>query len=85
MSTAFQALAHGADSMTRMAGGVRSGSLDQAQHIEAITEKIGHMRRSTQEAAASAEESARTGEDLAAQAGNLRDLVGGLLSIVGGR
>ena len=84
VSTAFQALAQGADSMTRLAGGVQSGSLEQAQRVEAITGKIGHMRMGTQAAAASAEENARTGEDLAGHAESLRDMVRGLLSIVGG-
>jgi len=70
--------------MTRLAGSVQSGSLDQARHLEAVTEKIARMRGSTQEAASSAEESARTGEDLAAQAENLRDAVSGLLSMAGG-
>jgi methyl-accepting chemotaxis protein len=83
--TAFQSLGQGADSVTRLAGDVRSGSLDQTQRLEAITGKIGHMRMSTQEAAASAEENARTGEDLAAQAESLKDMVGGLLTVVGGR
>jgi methyl-accepting chemotaxis protein len=85
VSTAFQSLAQGADSMTRLAGGVRSGSLDQAQRVEAITGKIGDMRIGTQGAAASAEENARTGEDLAVQAESLKDMVARMLSIIGGR
>jgi methyl-accepting chemotaxis protein/methyl-accepting chemotaxis protein-1 (serine sensor receptor) len=83
--TAFQALAKGADSMTRLSGDVRAGSLDQAQRVESITVKIGGMRLATQGAADSAEENARTGEELSAQAGGLRDMVCRLLSIIGGR
>jgi methyl-accepting chemotaxis protein len=83
VTEAFRTLSASADTVTHLAGEVRSGSLDQAQRVEEIAQNIRQMREVTQNESGSAEETARTGEELALQAGNLREIVQRLVAIVG--
>ena len=83
VSASFQSLTRGADTVIRLSGEVRQGSLDQAQSVESIHATIEHIRQLTERATAGATDSARSGEELSRQADTLKELVGRLLHIVG--
>ncbi|MBZ5585862.1 MAG: hypothetical protein LAQ30_27455 [Acidobacteriia bacterium] len=83
VTEAFRSLGDGARTVTRLAGDVRTGSLDQAQRVQTISGSIDRMRRVAKSAADGALESAGAGEELARQAETLKGIVGRLLTIVG--
>jgi len=83
VAAAFHDLVRGADTVTRLAGDVQAGSLDQAQRLASIGEKIGHMLRVTEPASAGAIESAQAGEELTGQAESMRQAVTRLVNVVG--
>jgi len=79
----FQSLTRGADTVTRLAGEVQAGSIDQARRIEGIGGRIEDMRRVTGKTTAGALNSAAAGEELTGQAESLREIVDRLVSIAG--
>ena len=83
VTAAFRSLGSGADTVTHLAGEVRSGSLDQARRVEDIAQSIQQMQDVTGKESGSAQESARTGEELTRQAEGLREIVQRLAGIVG--
>ena len=83
VTDAFHSLAQGADTVTKLAGEVQTGSLAQAQSLEAITGRIERMRRVTEQAAAGAMNGAKAGEELSDQSEALREIVSRLVTIVG--
>ena len=85
VASAFQSLTRDADTVTRLAGEVQTGSLDQAQRVEGIAGRIQQIRNVTQQAASAAMDSAAAGEQLAGQSDGLRDLVGRLVHIIGAK
>jgi methyl-accepting chemotaxis protein len=80
---AFRSLEQGAQTITRLAGDVRSASLEQAEKVLDISGKITRMRQSTQTTANGATECAKTGSVLSGEAENLNQLAGTLVAIVG--
>ena len=72
VSEAFHGLGRSAESVTRRAGDVQAGSLDQVRRVEGIADRIALMQEVMQRATSSALERAQAGEELRSQAQDLR-------------
>jgi methyl-accepting chemotaxis protein len=82
VTEAFRGLSRSAETVTKLAGDVQTGSLDQVHRVEGIAERIAHMHQVTQRATTGALESAQAGEELKSQAQDLRAIVSRLAGIV---
>ena len=82
VTESFRGLSRSAETVTRLAGEVQTGSLDQVHRVEGIAERIAHMQRVTERATSGALESATAGEELKSQAQDLRAIVSRLAGIV---
>ena len=79
---AFHGLCGSAETVTRLAGDVQAGSLEQVRRVEGIAERVAHMRSVTARATSGACESAQASEELKCQADELNVIVGRLSGMV---
>jgi methyl-accepting chemotaxis protein/methyl-accepting chemotaxis protein-1 (serine sensor receptor) len=80
----IRSIAEKTETVTALADGVETGSLEQARAMEEIEKALTRMQSVTEKTAASAEESAAMGERLSAESRELHSVVEKLDALVGG-